>query len=559
MKVKTIKRLANMKLVTFDTGETLEVATSARVSKEDEIVKRDHGYFVICDNGEAQISPTYSVKKLMVIGGLMLPVEIKEPTTEQEFDDIEWLQKFHYLGEQCLKLSTLIVTTSLPNLPHTLGFIILATALNACKPRTPVVKMLCEDAHFAPAWFAVRFVRVVVHPEFRGTGVAKLLIEQAIEYSKKRFAITKHKPIIAEIVAAMLRYSPFVNRYMYYLGDTADAKTAFNLSERGLTHQISNKGSKSSGAKSYYENYLKKAREIAGNLDVSIDAVFNMVKDVENLDIEKRVDIQKLLHSPKPFYAVGLNDEANKVVKSLAKPSPIGYRSRHHSICTPIIFKSVEVTFEESAKATERTLAVQEAFGVSPRGWKQTVLKDFTLEIKPGEIVLLTGISGSGKSIVLRAIQNRLQLTRGWIIFPKDAKVATLEEIKSDEPLIDLVGETIEEAFYTLNKVGLGEAKLYMKPYKTLSTGQKYRACIAKLIDSDANIWIADEFGSTLDIITANVVASSVQRHCRSTGITFIAACANPESYLNSLKPDYIIDLSAGRTRITRMEQTNEV
>lgn len=48
---------------------------------------------------------------------------------------------------------------------------------------------------------------------------------------------------------------------------------------------------------------------------------------------------------------------------------------------------------------------------------KKQVLFDVSFDVKPGEIVLLTGGNGSGKSTVLKCIYNLLPLWQGNIIF----------------------------------------------------------------------------------------------------------------------------------------------
>jgi ABC-type ATPase with predicted acetyltransferase domain len=213
------------------------------------------------------------------------------------------------------------------------------------------------------------------------------------------------------------------------------------------------------------------------------------------------------------------------------------------------------LVFEQKTDVTERTADIRAAFGVSPEGYENVVLRNFDFEIPPRSVVLLCGISGSGKTSVLSLIKGALKATRGQVILSDNAKIAELVSITEDRALIELVGSNLQDALYALNKVGLAEAKLYLKPYSQLSSGQKYRASVARLVDSDANIWIADEFCSSLDKLTANIVACSVQRHVRRNGITFIAACANPQAYVKALNPDYIVELQAERAIIRRREQ----
>jgi ABC-type ATPase with predicted acetyltransferase domain len=60
-----------------------------------------------------------------------------------------------------------------------------------------------------------------------------------------------------------------------------------------------------------------------------------------------------------------------------------------------------------------------------------------------------------------------------------------------------------------LNKVGLSEAFVYLRPYRLLSRGQQYRARLAALTLGSASVWLMDEFCADLDPFTARVVASS--------------------------------------------------
>ncbi len=56
----------------------------------------------------------------------------------------------------------------------------------------------------------VRIARCVVSPEFRGLGIARILVEHAIKFARTHWHIAKLKPLFLEITADMLRYVPFV-------------------------------------------------------------------------------------------------------------------------------------------------------------------------------------------------------------------------------------------------------------------------------------------------------------------------------------------------------------
>ena len=57
---------------------------------------------------------------------------------------------------------------------------------------------------------------------------------------------------------------------------------------------------------------------------------------------------------------------------------------------------------------------------------KKQVLFDISFEIKPGEVVLLTGGNGSGKSTILKCIYNVIPLWNGTIWF-EDKRIDTLK------------------------------------------------------------------------------------------------------------------------------------
>jgi len=551
MKVKKIRPNGVLRTLTLDDGageRTLTITRSTRVRDDDEIEERDGIYSVICHNGKAQIYPIYDCEEIVRIGSLRLPLRIKEPTTQQEVDDVTDLKRFHYLSANSIPLTTLVVTTNDSNLPHTLGYVVLVSPLQACAPRGLIVQRL-YGKKIASTWFAMRIARVVVHPEFRGINLAKILFKHAIEFSKTHWSVAGSKPLLAEAVAEMFKYVPFpLGVGMHYLGETAGAmRYAPNVVKCVF------KGKGNSGISDYWRVYKERVLQVAQRLGVSPEQVVEKIQHMDELPPEERIELFGVLTSPKPFYAIGLNEEVESVVKELAQ-DPARYIAPVKSlrISEPISFEHVQMNFSEQSDITERTVAIQAAFGVSPKSYENLVLKNLTLSIPQGAIVLLRGLSGSGKTIVLRMIRGELQHTNGTIKFPDNAKVKELASIESDECLIELVGNSLQDALFALNKVGLAEAKLYLKRYRTLSSGQKYRACLAKLVDSDANIWIADEFCSMLDSITANIVAHRTQRHVRECGITMIVACANPDTYLDALNPDIIIDLSAGVTRIIK-------
>ncbi|MFA5364585.1 MAG: ATP-binding cassette domain-containing protein [Candidatus Bathyarchaeia archaeon] len=182
------------------------------------------------------------------------------------------------------------------------------------------------------------------------------------------------------------------------------------------------------------------------------------------------------------------------------------------------------IGYETKTDITDRTVEVAEAFGMGISEFQEHVLYDnVELKISPTDIVYLTGDSGSGKSVLLKAIVSDL----------KAGEAARLSEVEvdPDKPLIDTVGATIEEGLKLLSKVGLNDAFLFVRRYSQLSDGQKYRYRLAKLIESGAQWWIMDEFCATLDRETAKIVAYNVQKLARKLGKAVIAATTHTDLF----------------------------
>ncbi len=156
---------------------------------------------------------------------------------------------------------------------------------------------------------------------------------------------------------------------------------------------------------------------------------------------------------------------------------------------------------------------------------KEEVLKGISMEVKEGEVVIIVGPSGTGKSTLLRCIN---QLTR-----PDSGKV-WVNSVELTDPKIDIdkarqhIGMVFqdfnlfnhltsldnvmlglvhvlkmdkekarEKAMYELERVGLGNK--YMNYPGQLSGGQKQRVAIARSLAMDPIVMLFDEPTSALD------------------------------------------------------------
>jgi len=172
---------------------------------------------------------------------------------------------------------------------------------------------------------------------------------------------------------------------------------------------------------------------------------------------------------------------------------------------------------------TQRVAEVAEAFGVGvDESIEHVVLDNYEFN-EEFDVCYITGASGSGKSSLLRELKQYYNVED--VDFDMD----------SDSAIVDLVGDTLDEALNLLSVVGLSEARIFVKRPRDLSDGQKYRYQLACMLYKKQNVLCIDEFTSLLDRTTAEVVAYNMQKCCRRNGVKLIVATAHNdlEEFLN--------------------------
>lgn len=189
--------------------------------------------------------------------------------------------------------------------------------------------------------------------------------------------------------------------------------------------------------------------------------------------------------------------------------------------------------FNTSVERTARVLEIAESFGLGLSDKEFVVYDGLKIDINQGDVVYITGQSGSGKSLLLRDLSMQMVL--------EGKKVADLNLIELQErPVVELLGKSTNGALDLLAKAGISDAWIYIRKPSELSDGQRYRLKLAILMASDADVWVADEFGAVLDRVTARVVAFSMQKVARRAGKTFMVATTH-DDMVAELAPDLTI------------------
>ena len=178
---------------------------------------------------------------------------------------------------------------------------------------------------------------------------------------------------------------------------------------------------------------------------------------------------------------------------------------------------TVDKRFSTEVERTDRVLEIAEAFGLGLDDKEFVIFDNQEIEINQGDVVYITGQSGSGKSQALKEL--KLQMDAEGLSVADIDKVPLL-----DKPLIDQIGKDLNDALYYLALAGINDAYLYIRKPNELSDGQRYRFRLAKVIESGAKVWVADEFLAVLDRDTAKVIAFNMQKLARKVGATLMVA-----------------------------------
>lgn len=178
------------------------------------------------------------------------------------------------------------------------------------------------------------------------------------------------------------------------------------------------------------------------------------------------------------------------------------------------------------------------------------VLQGASLTVHSGEVVGISGPSGSGKSSMIGVLSGDLLPSQGTIVVQSTVHSGTPREIRRAVPgsialiaqsplatldslwsIVRCVAEPLraagirrheahERALAALDSVGLRHLPPNRLPHE-LSIGQAQRVCIARALSTRPTLLLADEATSALDVRSAAAVASLL-REAASSGTAVI-------------------------------------
>lgn len=173
---------------------------------------------------------------------------------------------------------------------------------------------------------------------------------------------------------------------------------------------------------------------------------------------------------------------------------------------------------------------------------EKAIFSDINLEICSGQVLVLNGHNGAGKTSLLKVMAGLIKPDHGQILFQASEAAQPTHLHANDQAwlgdrcalkpqwtamqnlnfLIDLRGETSHDPLHALDEFGLFAVRHDL--VKTFSQGMKKRLALAALSLSARPVWFLDEPQAALDRQGIARFEQVLDRHLTRKGLAVVAS-----------------------------------
>lgn len=515
-------------------------------------------------------------------------IAFKEIETLDEWEDFESLRGFHYRGGGGAgRTVPLIGVSDKLDIPKCIGFIEVSSSMIANTAR----KRFFDYPYVEPSGMSwkswdrsasqkysntiCRISRFVIHPELRGLGIAQKFTTAAREFAKERWHYGGYLPRFLEITADMLKYYPFVDSEFASMGETEGnehrlQKDMNYLVRKALArNEMRDMPQGGGGIMTLQRSYARQLLRFAEATGRSTaDVIESLRYDPAALDQETWEALFRLNRRPKPCYVSGLSREAKEYVNARRRDgisSPVVKAKAESSRKKVFGFKDISISANSPIAQTTKARILQDAFGFVGSEIETRILRSSSFSVLSGEVTLIAGASGSGKTVLANHIKSLCEgracpcetsiegstfHLQGSI--SSTAKVATLRDLPLASCPIDLVGKApLEEFLSVAGRCGLAEPQLFVRPVSSLSSGQRYRLQVALAALEEPDVLIIDNFCEPLDFYTSYAVCKGLRALASERRFALVVATAAYKGLKNLLMADQCLMLRRGSAATT--------
>ena len=279
----------------------------------------------------------------------------------------------------------------------------------------------------------------------------------------------------------------------------------------------------------YHGNYTEFAKKKAKIREDLLKQYYNQQREIKHQ--EEVIAKLKSFNREKSIKRAESREKMLDKIERLEKPTD--ENTDIHIVLEPDVTSGNDVLTVEH---------LRKAFGT------HTLFDDLSFEIKRGERVALIGNNGTGKTTILKIINELLLADGGTIVLGSNVHIGYYDQEHQLLHMEKTIFEEIADDYPQLNHTKIRNvlaAFLFtnddvFKRIADLSGGERGRVSLAKLMLSDANFLILDEPTNHLDITSKEILESALNQY---TGTVFFVS---HDRYFINQTATRILDLTGG-------------
>ena len=279
----------------------------------------------------------------------------------------------------------------------------------------------------------------------------------------------------------------------------------------------------------YQGNYTEVAKKKAKIREDLLKQYYNQQREIKHQ--EEVITKLKSFNREKSIKRAESREKMLDKIERLEKPTD--ENTDIHIVLEPDVTSGNDVLTVEH---------LRKAFGA------HTLFTDLSFEIKRGERVALTGNNGTGKTTILKIINELIPADGGTIVLGSNVHIGYYDQEHQLLHMEKTIFEEIADDYPQLNHTKIRNvlaAFLFtnddvFKRIADLSGGERGRVSLAKLMLSDANFLILDEPTNHLDITSKEILESALNQY---TGTVFFVS---HDRYFINQTATRILDLTGG-------------